>query len=239
MAKHLLVTVTVFFLILALSHASIPLDLPENEVVVSDLAADLPESNAKTIDTSTRTIVLPSEKPETESEPETAAATKIEEIEPLKAEPEIETQEFQPLTVVNFRPLNRQFPRRPSLTLRHRRPCRQHHFGKPWEPTRFHQRQIPYGNDMLMSSSSSGEEKEVREIPARWVKFHHRDTSGPKFPFDDEGVAEDFKGLRHFHRHHRHHHHHHMEGEEKEEREEGHEHEPGFFVKIRKFLNHF
>ena len=235
MGKHLLLTVTVFFFILALSHARTPLDLPENEVVVGDLAADLPESDPKTTTIATRTIILPSEKPKTESETETVMDIEPEKTQPGKAEHE--TKEFQPLTVINLRPLTRQFPQRPSLTLRHRRPCHQHRFGKPWGPSRFPHREIFYGNDMVMSSSV--EEKEVREIPARWVKFHHRDTSGPKFPYwRDDGVAkgEDFRRLHHFHRHH--HHHHHMDGEEKEERE-GHEHGRGFLVKIRKFLNHF
>ncbi|KAJ4711907.1 sarcoplasmic reticulum histidine-rich calcium-binding protein-like [Melia azedarach] len=171
MAK-LTVTVTVFLFILSLVQARTPLDLPENGVNTQELRSDGQESVPKTTATG---ILLPSEKqdakPKTETKPENT-----------------ETIDFVPLTVINFRPINRHFPRHPSLTLRHRRPCRHHRMGRP---ARIHQREVSYGNDMLMSS---GENKVVRQIPA--------DGNGPRFPFgrdDDVARREGFKRPRYHH----------------------------------------
>ncbi|KAH7550148.1 hypothetical protein ACOSP7_024673 [Xanthoceras sorbifolium] len=255
MAK-LAVTVTVFLFVIALSHARIPVDLTENDVTNHDLPTDLTESDLKS---TTNMIFLPSDK--TESEPQDMLVKHaINEAEPQKTESDSSesktTTTFEPLAVINFRPINRQFPRRPSLLFRHRRPCHHHAMRRPWGPGRqerswFENREVPYGKDMLMASDNKAErlrwyrgdgKMKARQIPARWGNFHDGDV--PRFPFrhEDDVVVmkgmeeEEFKRPGHDHHHHHLHSHHHHDGEEERE---GHEHKGGFLMKIRKFLTHF
>ncbi|KAI9175092.1 hypothetical protein LWI28_027132 [Acer negundo] len=247
------VTVTVFFFVIALSHARIPADLTENDFTNNELFADLTESDPKT---ATNMIFLPSHK--SESEPEDVEVKHaVNEPDPDSDSSESKTTtSFEHVTVINFRPINRQFPRRPSFLFRHRRPCRHHAMRKAWGQGR---REVSYGNDMLTTASDgSGDSKaerlrwyrgdgrlKVRQIPARWVNFHDGDV--PKFGFRHEedkqltvmkrpAEEDEFKRPRHDnHGHHHHHHHHHDDEEEGEE----HEHKGGFLKKIRKFLTHF
>lgn len=246
MAGKIIVTVTILFFLFTFGYARTPLDLPENDVMSID--ALLPESNPKATDA----ILLPSEKPTVvEFEPETE--TKLPEIDTAEETKETEI-DSAPLKFVSFRPINRHFPRRPFPPFRHGSRCRHHHKIKPWAP-RFNGREIPYGNDMILS----GGEDVV------WTEFHH---GGPKFSFmNDVDRREEMKRPHHRHHHHHdrlvageveekeereqeheheHHHHHHdrlVEGEreveEKRERKHDDEHEGGLVKVFRKFLPHF
>lgn len=112
-------------------------------------------------------------------------------------------------------------------------------------------REVPYGNDMILSSAnedSSSDRGMVRQAPAKWKRFGH---GGPRFHIDDdvdtkmkmkmkrhhrhvEGQAwdrEEHEEREHKHRHEHEHEHEHGHGHE-------HKHEGGFMRKIRKFLNH-
>lgn len=207
MAK-LAVTVTFIFFFIAVIYARSPLDLPESN--------------------NNPSILLPTEKPESDPKPKT-----IESGEEL---PSSETYIVdrvtltRPASFVSFRPINRHFnvQRQFGLRLPLRR-CRHH---KKAMERRFHGREVSYGNDMILSGDGSGSDQAfrgvVRQIPAKWVRFHHHhrhhDHDGlPEFPSEQQMFGkEQYK--RHFH------HYHH----EEEKREEG-----GFMKKIRKFLNHF
>ncbi|KAF3969375.1 hypothetical protein ACB098_01G142400 [Castanea mollissima] len=180
-----------------------------------------------------------------------------------------------PLKTISFRPFNHRFGGRPiPLYFRHGHRCRFHRFhhlrhhqhhdhdndksedqirefkqwgSKPIVVQSAIDREVPYGNDMILSSAnedSSSDRGMVRQAPAKWKRFGH---GGPRFHIDDD---VDTKMKMKMKRHHRH-----VEGqvwdrEEHEEREHkhrhehehghGHEHkhEGGFMRKIRKFLNH-
>lgn len=219
MAK-LTVTVAVFLFVLVLAQARTPLDLKENDVIKEHVSTNEQESESKTTATWPTSILLPSQK--LDSETETSESGK----------PEAETKDFLPLTVINFHPINRHFPHYPSLTFRNRRPCRRHRLGKPW----FHHREMTYGNDMLISNGDGKEE--VRDFPARWLKFPNGDAHVHRFHVrrDDDVTAKE--GFRRPNDHHRHHFHLRHEAQLEKEREK-HEHETGFMTKIRKFLNYF
>ncbi|KAK3228016.1 hypothetical protein Dsin_007878 [Dipteronia sinensis] len=252
---RLAVTVTVFLFVIALSHARIPVDLTENDVTKNDLLTDLTESDPKT---ATNMIFLPSGK--SGSEPEDVEVKHaVNDPDSDSSESKTTTGSFEHVAVINFRPINRQFPRRPSFLFRHRRPCRHHAVRKPWGQGR---REVSYGNDMLTAAFDGSVDNnnkaerlrwyrgdgrvKVHQIPATWVNFHDGDV--PKFGFrheeDDQltvmkrpAEEDEFKRPRHDnHGHHHHHHHHHHE--EEEEGEE-HEHKGGLLKKIRKFLTHF
>ncbi|KAA8528244.1 hypothetical protein F0562_035505 [Nyssa sinensis] len=248
MANRIAVTVTVLFFLFALSYARSPLDFLEKDVIHGDESNSLPESDRK------ETILLPTEKPESETtivfelEPEVEDPkpldTNTQPVESVEDIPVADTDKVvdatpltRPITVVNFRPINRhigvkrQFPFR----IPHRR-CRHH--GKPMNP-RFHGREVSYGNDMILSGENNDFDQVmfhggVRQIPAKWVRFHHHHHHDgmPRFqhkhhdmfakqnfkrPFsheEEEYEREDKKG--------------------REDREDG-----GFMKRIRKFLNHF
>ncbi|KAK9274823.1 hypothetical protein L1049_022075 [Liquidambar formosana] len=114
------VIVAVTFFLFAFTHAHTPLDLPENDVAASDLTTTLPESDTKTA------ILLPSEKPESETatvvewEADSTADPKSFEYNVNTADAKVDVSESdpatitaagltQPLRVVSFRPVNRQF----------------------------------------------------------------------------------------------------------------------------------
>lgn len=240
------VIVAVTFFLFAFTHAHTPLDLPENDVAATDLTTTFPESDTKT------TILLPSEKPESEPatvvewEADSTADPKSFEYNVNTADAKVDLSESnpetiaaagltQPLRVVSFRPVNRQFHHmhvKGAFPFRFPHRCR-HHFKHPGP--RFNGREVSYGNDMILS----GEELSVdpmfrggRQIPARWVRFHH--NGKPRFPLRHQEWNEEEDVMK---PHHHHRHHHHMEegeGREHEEREEG-----GFMKSFRKFLNHF
>ncbi|GKV40059.1 hypothetical protein SLEP1_g47735 [Rubroshorea leprosula] len=146
-----------------------------------------------------------------------------------------------PLTMTNFRPINRRFPRRPLVPLRnrHRPNCRQGHRFMPWEP-RLQKKGIPFGDDMLMSDDGmnfdtllQGGVRATRKVPGRWVRFHRR-TEGPRFTLRDEAI---FRGPSHF-----------SQFEDNEKGEHVHKHplhkereeqKGGFLKSLGKFLHHF
>ncbi|KAE8055994.1 hypothetical protein FH972_012797 [Carpinus fangiana] len=196
------VSVTVTFFLLALCHARIPLDPSENDVVLPDPApiTDLPSN----------------EQPE--SEP-----TALFEWKPERTESTESDAKSEPLTMISFRPVNnhlRPFP----LTSRRGHRCRHHrrenHIYK-FKPlgSRFPDREVPYGNDMIMShEEDSGSVPEVRGgAREMWARFGH---FRPRFHREDDD------GERNEHMKMRHHHHPHVEREERE-REDEHEHHHG------------
>lgn len=219
MAK-LIVTVALLLCVLALAQARASLDLKENDVIKEHVSTAEQESVSKTTATWPASILLPSQKPDSETERSESG------------KPETETTDFLPLTVINFHPINRHFPHHPSLTFRNRRPCRGHRLGKPW----FHHRQITYGNDMLISKGDG--KGEVREIPARWPKFPNGDAHVHRFHVwrDDDVTRRD--EIRRPSDRHRHHFHRRHEAQWQKDGEE-YEHETGFMTKIRKFLGYF
>jgi len=209
-------TVTVLFFLCAVAYSRTPSDLPDGDFTLPEL----PRSDPK----ATPVLFLPSQKPET-SEPATEikypADVEIEEQkEPGSSSTEVKTESIEtavPLTVVTFRPTNLHFlPRRPLLPVRHRHGCRHgHNMMKP----RF------YGNDMVVSGEKDdgfelGDHQAtrgvVRQIPARWTRFHH---GGQRFSFYDDVANGEEREWGHK----KHHKHHHVEGEEEHEHE--HEHE--------------
>ncbi|XP_057969269.1 uncharacterized protein LOC131158425 [Malania oleifera] len=226
--------VAVIFFFFAVSHARTPFDFLENDAVGRQTQNAFPDPDAKP------TILLPSENPD---------AVTADDAKPLQSAedlPESETDLTDtvtsvPLTLINFRPINRRpmrpMPFRPFHPLRIGHRCRHHHFNP--HMTRFPVfREVPYGDDML----TSGEEFEPVEyrgdngqrIPARRVRFPH---SRPAFP----------------HPHHHHHHHHHDEDGafgwgkfrrgpfrvvEREDRGRE-EEEGGFLNRIREIFNRF
>jgi hypothetical protein len=252
MAK-LILTVAALFVLFAFSHARTPSDLLPNEIKGRDAADKVPVADAQ----HTNTLLLPSERPESESatvaaewEPETAAIESNEENTVDSSKP----TEVVPLTVISFRPVGRQFPRRPfPFSFRQRHRCGGHRQGKRLTP-RFHgselERDTPYGDDMILSSGNEMRSDHpafrggVRQIPARWVNFRH---GGPRFPFKHDDDMESERPHRH-HRHHDHDHYEVNEGEEKprehnHDHEHRHEHEHkhrgGLMKSFRKFLNGF
>ncbi|KAF7828153.1 histidine-rich glycoprotein-like [Senna tora] len=237
---------TLFFCLLlffTLSSARTPLDLPDanhDSLSESDHNSAVPN-----------TIFLPSDKLESESESESESVTDIQsdrqnsdsktskpdtevELEPLES-----TESAEPITVISFRPVNRHIPRRPlplSFRLGHR--CRHGHEFKPWNP-RLPRRQIPYGNDMILSN---GEDRSfdlnmpdggVRQIPVRWTRFRRVD---PRFSDETRMERSDVMRRPHFHHHHDHDHdhdHHHFHEHERDHDDDG------VMKRIRKFLQHF
>jgi len=206
------VTVTLIFFFIAVSYARTPLDLPESDINPS--------------------IHLPTEKPD--SNPITAAKSAITDPKPTESN-SIESSETyvvdrvtltRPGSFVSFRPINRHFnvQRQFGLRLPLRR-CRHH---KKATNLRYRGREVPYGNDMILAGDGSESDLAFRgaerEIPARWIKFHHHhrhhDHDGlPEFPFEHHRFGkEKYKG----------------QFEKVVGREEN-----GFMKKIRKFLKHF
>lgn len=97
-----------------------------------------------------------------------------------------------PLTLHDFRPVNRHIHPRRSLPLPLSLSLRRCRHG--------HRRQIPYGNDMIVHSDASTGD---RQIPLRWTVFR---------PLSE--ISGDDTEYHHHHHAHsqRHHHHHHEKG---------------------------
>lgn len=220
---QLAVTVTVTFFLLALCHARIPLDPSEKEVVLSDPAP--------------KTYLPSNEQPE----PKPTWATTVFEWKPEKTESTETDAASEPLTMISFRPVNRHFRPFP-LTSRRGHGCRQHrrenhiHKFKPWGP-RFPNREVPYGNDMIVpNEENSGSDPEFRgEAREMWAKpghvghrFHHE---------DDDGERKEHMKKRHHHHDHEHEEREEREGEDNQDHE--HEHESGFMKRVSKFLDLF
>ncbi|KDP25310.1 hypothetical protein JCGZ_20466 [Jatropha curcas] len=213
MARNLAVTfaATALLFLLIFADAHSPLDPPANDVVT--------ESDPK----AAATIILPSEKPNTEPEETEAVNKRGVELEPIKERPESERTETEsevvPLTVLSFRPINRL----PLIRFRRGHRCRgrRRHINKPWGGPRFDgPQEISYGKDMILSGDEDlGFDRmslgRARPIPMRWTRFNH---GGHRFSLiNDEQRGE---GI-HDRPHHPNHHH----DEELEEKRHEHEHE--------------
>lgn len=279
-------TVTLIFLFFAFTYARTPF-IPENDVTDRDLSDSLPESDAKS------TLFLPSDKLEPEEQPSPVVELDSEtaETKPIDTEnedkavgttedlPESDRETVtvpldRPMTIVRFRPINRHFPAKRSYPFHiPLRGCRHgiKHMMK--------RREVGYGGDMIMAGGGGerqGKEFDpemlrggVRQIPERWVRFHHHhhDHDGmQRFPFgkhhrdvfgkksfrrsfrreeDDDEEEKEEKQKKRFRRPFRR-----EEDEDEEEREEkqkkGQREEReegsgdgGFMKHIRKFLDQF
>ncbi|KAG6788229.1 hypothetical protein POTOM_004286 [Populus tomentosa] len=207
------ITVTVLFFLCTIASSRTPLDL--------GTLPELPKSEPK----ATPVLLLPSQSLET------AVKHPVEVRIEDKTDPGSSTTEsietVVPLTVVTFRPINRQFfPRRPLLPLRPRHRCRH---GQGMMKPRF------YGNDMIVSGGKVHghglDDRETRgvgrQIPVKRARISF---------FDDVANGEQREW-----RYKKHHKQLQVEGEERE-REEKHEHKQehkwGFLKGIRKFLKH-
>ncbi|XP_009628593.1 uncharacterized protein [Nicotiana tomentosiformis] len=149
-------SVAVLFLLFTLSFARIPVSQPENDVT----HLKLPSEND----------VIRPEHPNTL--PEFDDSAPILSLPKSADNEETHSVHSMPLTLVKFRPINRRFRLRSNLPLRL---CR-HHFHHRYPVSR---RQIPYGNDMILSSGKNIDFDKfvyrvgVREIPADQVNFPH------------------------------------------------------------------
>ncbi|KAL3499234.1 hypothetical protein ACH5RR_038327 [Cinchona calisaya] len=246
------VSVTVLLFSLIVSQARIPSNTPEDDVINRELPQSSPDSDI------TSFLRLPSHTVSDES-PSTELAGDIPESEPISVR-------STPLSVVRFHPINGHFPIRSRFPFR--RNCHHHHhflhhdrpFFKPI--IKQHVEQIPFGNDMILSTNENNNEfdplmfhhRRVRRIPATWVKFHrHHDDDDDRADVEDDGFSKYV--LKHSHRFgkekfKKHLHHHDRDDKEDEEkmvnyeemmknREEKKEENSGFVNRIRKFLNHF
>ncbi|CAK9163054.1 unnamed protein product [Ilex paraguariensis] len=194
------VAVAVFLFFFTLSDARVSSNSPENGVIKQDLTNSALESEANP-------ILLPSEKAKSNffHNPGTEIETTGAETLPIQKTnddfPESQTLTVNqipligPLTTVSFRPINRHFRLKRLYPVRL---CR-HHFKrmKRFEPME-HFGQVPeervsYGDDMILATENSDHagmlRGAVRQIPARWMRFHHH---------DDEEEKEEQKPMEHF-----------------------------------------
>ncbi|KAG6684833.1 hypothetical protein I3843_12G083700 [Carya illinoinensis] len=239
MAK-LVFAVTVSFFLFSLCHARISSDPIQNDAIVEEpktVFFTFPQHDTKT--TTRTTVLLPSEKHGSE------LPTMVE-FKPKKTDPKLpgsdakesETDSVH-LTMVSFRPINRHFPRHSFPVTFHRghhfrRHHHHHHHHIHELKPRFHGRDVPYGDDMILSDEKYSSSNRplprggVRQIPVRWAKFGHE---GPRFHHghDDVEGREHMKKKKK--RHHR--------SVEREEMEGQHDHEGGFMNKFRQFLMQF
>ena len=239
---NLAATLAAFFFLFAFCHARIPLDRPVSDLLTENglPITTVPESDSKA------TILLPSEKPDseqvtvielepeiTETKPQESDTSSIQSM--VSQEPDTNTVAAvgltRPFTVVNLHPINRHFRHMPTKQMfPFRLPHRCHHHHKQGGP-RFNTREISYGNDMILSagkeviSDPAIRSGGVREIPATWVRVHHHGRPGFGFPRRHRGWNVDDAKRPH---------HHGEEKEHKEEKEEG-----SFMMRFRKFLNQF
>ncbi|CAK9324823.1 unnamed protein product [Citrullus colocynthis] len=195
--------------------------------------ASIPDSVADS--DSKASIFLPSEKLSEYESPKSIAETN--QVRTESNPTEINTVDAtesvsDPLVMITFRPINRQFGRSvPLMFRRGRRGCHHRHSLKPW---RLIDRvgEIPYGNDMIVpdershpnSGANWGSNREM-VIPSKWSEFRHVGQPWESYRIDwkEEG--------KHHHHHHLHHHH-----EEDREEAEEHKEKSGFLRKFRKFL---
>ncbi|KAL8521248.1 hypothetical protein ACS0TY_011692 [Phlomoides rotata] len=132
-----------------------------------------------------------------------------------------------PLTKTRFRPVNRRF------RVRSGHPCR-HHF--KFYPTTRVNGEVPYGNDMLVSTGEKSDFQEPilhgegRRIRGRWVRMHHHHHHDEDSDSDDEDddrlkkiVLQRYEknSRKHFR-------------SEEEKKKNG-----GFMKIVRKFLDHY
>ncbi|XP_059644957.1 uncharacterized protein LOC132286614 [Cornus florida] len=189
----LAVTVTVllshFF---TFSHARTPLILPANDVIQRHPSHSSPESDTKS------TILLPSQKPPSKPvsipdqflEPE-PINTDTQPIESAVDLPESDAATLsRPTNVVSFRPINRQFRLKRPYPVRfsHHHRCR--HRSKTTSPS-----DVVFPGEKsdlqpVMFRGGGG----VRQIPARWVTFHHHHRqhhdARPRFSFKHHRMFE-------------------------------------------------
>ncbi|XVF12992.1 hypothetical protein REPUB_Repub08aG0168100 [Reevesia pubescens] len=236
---RLAVSFTVIFLLFTFSQAFFITVEPENYVNSEETVSDLPESDPKT----TTAILLPTERPGFEP-------AKIVDFKHEDASETHSDVEADPLTMINFHPVNRHFPRRPLVPFRHKHNCRFYKRFRALNPRFQQKRFISYGNDMILSDKRPRFHPEPRgvvpQIQARWDRFtddgaesqEHVDFIKLHHHGHDNEHEHDHDHDDDHHHHHRHHHH--GEEEERDESEEhGHEHEGGFMKRFRKFLTHF
>ncbi|KAJ4954854.1 hypothetical protein NE237_011637 [Protea cynaroides] len=172
MAGKVSVIFTIVLSFLVLSQASVEIQKPENLVAQWNPSNDLPDSDAMS------TIVLPTDTIQSYSEE--IPNDRIVDSEP-KDLPEFNTMDE--ISVIkpfagsfdgSFRPINHHFHHMPLKHhfFRFRFPTRwrhhhhHHRFGKPMGPRFTSDREIPYGNDMIMSDQAKGPsftaEREIR-----------------------------------------------------------------------------
>ncbi|KAM7259641.1 hypothetical protein ACFE04_015382 [Oxalis oulophora] len=180
-------TVILLFVLFAVSHARLTFIHRENN------NADIQElkSSANTNRKIADKILLPTDKPESDDNAElvdesTAESEMLESNEPEISESnEPETETTQPLTVISFRPLNRQFVSRPLVPLRHRHNCRhgRRHQRRPWVGPRFRPRDVSFVNDVILPQDEGfGFDPAVvdaRPLRPRGVRF---DIGPARFP---------------------------------------------------------
>ncbi|KAF9689247.1 hypothetical protein SADUNF_Sadunf01G0072000 [Salix dunnii] len=210
MAVKLPVTVAVLFFACTVAFSRTPLDLGDDVVALPEL----PKSEQK----ATTVLLLPSQNPETAAKHPVDVKTEDKTDPGSSTTESIET--VVPLTVVTFRPINRQFfPRRPLLPVGPGHRCRHGH--KMMRP-RF------YGNDMIVSGGKDHglglDDKATRgvgrQIPVKRARISF---------FDDVANGE----VREWRYKKRHHNHLQAKGEEGARK---HEHKWELLKGIRKFL---
>ncbi|KAJ6712614.1 hypothetical protein OIU79_008767 [Salix purpurea] len=212
MAVKLTVTVAVLLFVCTVAFSRTQLDLGDEDVALPEL----PKSEPK----ATTVLLLPSQNPETAAKHPVGVKTEEKTDQGSSTTESFET--VVPLTVVTFRPINRQFfPRRPLMPVGPSHRCRHGH--KMMKP-RF------YGNDMIVSSwkdhglglDDKATRGAGRQIPVKKARISF---------FDGVAIGEEREwGYKK-----RHHSHLQAKGEEGATTEK-HEHKWGLLKGIRKFL---
>ncbi|CDP12144.1 unnamed protein product [Coffea canephora] len=236
-------TLVLLFLV-TVSHARVPSDIPEGDVIDPALTRSHAGSDASSV------LHLPSDRVNDDVSRSNQPAVDIPESVSISVG-------SIPLRVSTFRPINRHFPISSSFRFRNCRHHHQHHHDRPFfKPIGQQQQQhvkVPYGNDMILSTGESNEldpfifhHGRMRRIPAKLVKFHHHHHDD-HHEEDDDGFSKFVSKHSHrfgeekFKKHLRHH----EEEEDEDNREEmkervGKREEEGSFMKrIRKFLDRF
>nr|GLL29156.1 uncharacterized protein LOC107794690 [Ipomoea trifida] len=152
-------SVAILFLLFTISVARSPLTKPENDVTVNQLSDSVTKSDAGDA------IRLPSE-------------SNREETDAIEAETKAIVAEVTPLNLVRFRPVNRRFRFRSTLPFRR---CH-HRFGNGHKHRLVVRSggQIPYGDDMILSSPKTQNlgdvtiHSDVRQVPPELIPFLHR-----------------------------------------------------------------
>ncbi|KAA0044909.1 hypothetical protein E5676_scaffold21G003810 [Cucumis melo var. makuwa] len=227
MAK-LTLTFILFFVLISSSLARDLKNLPEHaEALPFSVIESAEDSDSKA------SILLPSQKLSESEFPKSIPET--DQVRTQSNPTEITTLDTidtvaDPVVMITFRPINRQFGRRsvPLMFRRGRRGCHHLRSLKPWRSID-RVEGISYGNDMIVpeerSSPNSGSNREIA-IPLKLSGFRH---VGPWEGSYIGDWKEDKKDLHHHHFHHQHH-----EGEEDHEHKET----SGLLRKFRKFLKY-
>lgn len=227
MAK-LTLTFLLFFVLVTSSCARDLINLPDtSESLTFSVSAPAQDSDFKS------SILLPTQKLSDDESPRSIPDTDQVRTESnpteITALDTIDTVS-DPVVMITFRPINRQFGR-PSVPLMFRRGRRGCHHLRSVKPWRSIDRvdEISYGNDMIVpeerSNPNSGSNREIA-IPSKWSEFRH------VRPWEDSYSSDWKEDKKHLHHHYFHHQHH----EEEEEHE--HKEKSSLLRKFRKFLKH-